>query len=142
MLDDNTIELSLPNVVGFERIAMGCSASYAKTVGFRPERIEDLKTAVAEACINAMQHGNRNNPDSRVVVRMQYSGGEFVVTVADKGDGIDQIPDDPDIEKLIASNEDPTGFGLFLIKNLVDQVEFIKLTDQQHIVKMVVRQSA
>ena len=142
MLDENTIELSLPNVIGFERIAMGCSASYAKNVGFGPERVEDLKTAVAEACINAMQHGNRDKPDARVVVRMKYSQGEFVVTVADKGNGIDQIPDDPDIEKIIATSEDPTGFGLFLIKNLVDQVEFIKMTDQQHVVKMIVRQTA
>ena len=48
MLDEGTVEVSLPNQLGYERIAMQCSASFAKIVGFGPERIEDLKTAVAE----------------------------------------------------------------------------------------------
>ena len=59
MINEKAVELSLPNVVGYERIAMGCSETFAKNLGFAPERIEDLKTAVAEACLNAMRiHGN------------------------------------------------------------------------------------
>ena len=45
MLDEHTIEVNLPNKLGYERIAMACSASFAKIVGFHPERVEDLKTA-------------------------------------------------------------------------------------------------
>ena len=41
MLDEKSIEISIPNKLGHERIAMACSASFAKIVGFRPERIED-----------------------------------------------------------------------------------------------------
>ena len=47
--------------MGFEKVAMSTAASVAKLMGFREDRIEDLKTAVAEACINAIEHGNRLN---------------------------------------------------------------------------------
>ena len=33
---------------------------FREILGFFPERIEDLKTAVAEACLNAMEHGNQD----------------------------------------------------------------------------------
>ncbi len=70
MLDDRTVEVSLPNRLGYERIAMECSASFAKMVGFVPARVEDLKTAVSEACLNAIEHGNKGRPEARVVVTM------------------------------------------------------------------------
>ena len=139
MVDDQSVKLSLPNTVGYERIAMGCSASFAKTVGFATERIEDLKTAVAEACINAMTHGNKDRPDARVTVTMSFRDGVFDVAVMDNGNGIPHLPEDPDIDKIIANMEPTIGFGLFLIKNLVDRVDFNEMTDQGHVVRMTVR---
>ena len=59
MTSDNKIELHIPSIMGFEKIAMECSASVAKKMGFTEDRIEDLKTAVAEACLNAIEHGNK-----------------------------------------------------------------------------------
>ena len=58
-VNERNIEVILPNRMGYERIAMASSASFAKMYGFSPARIEDLKTVVAEATVNAMQHGNR-----------------------------------------------------------------------------------
>ena len=72
MLDKRTVEVNLPNEIGYERIAMESSASFARLVGFVPERIEDLKTVVSEACLNAMEHGNKGAPDARVIVTMNY----------------------------------------------------------------------
>ena len=95
MLDERTVEVSLPNKLGYERIAMQCSASFAKIVGFTPERVEDLKSAVAEAILNAMEHGNKCSPDKRVIVTMNYEDEVFSVTVMDEGEGIEQLPEDP-----------------------------------------------
>ena len=67
-LNSHAVEVSLPSKLGYERIAMDCSASFAKMAGFAQDRIEDLKTAVAEACLNAIEHGNKGNPDTRVLV--------------------------------------------------------------------------
>ena len=71
-VNEQTIEVTLPNKIGYERIAMACSASFAKILGFVPERIEDLKTAVSEACLNAVEHGNKGHPDARVVVTLDF----------------------------------------------------------------------
>ena len=49
-----TVEVRLPSRMGYEKVAMSTAASVAKLMGFREDRIEDLKTAVAEACINAI----------------------------------------------------------------------------------------
>ncbi len=139
MLDDQTLEVNLPNKVGFERIAMDCSASLAKIVGFVQERIDDLKTAVAEACLNAMEHGNKWRPDARVIVTMKFDDHTFSVSVMDEGEGIIDFPEDPDIEKKVEELQPPRGIGMFLIRRLVDQVEFNRLTSQGHILRMVLR---
>ena len=142
MLNENTIEVSLPNKLGYERVAMACSASFAKIVGFLPDRIEDLKTAVSEACLNAMEHGNLNRPDKRVLVSMNYKDHVFSVSVRDEGEGMRETPEIPeiqDIEKKIESLETPRGLGMFLIKQLVDQVEFNQITEEGHMVRMLIR---
>ena len=142
MLDEHTIEVSLPNKMGYERIAMACSASFAKIVGFLPERIEDLKTAVSEACLNAMEHGNKNRPERRVIVNMNYSDNVFSVSVVDQGEGMhksSQTLEEPDIEKKIENLQTPRGLGIFLIKQLVDQVEFNQMSDEGHMMRMVLK---
>jgi serine/threonine-protein kinase RsbW len=121
---------------------MECSASFAKIVGFLPERVEDLKTAVSEACLNAMEHGNQNRPDKRVLVSMNYKDHVFSVSVMDEGEGMGEtpeIPDIPNIENKIENLETPRGLGMFLIKQLVDQVEFNQVTKEGHMVRMVLR---
>jgi len=142
MLDEHTIEVNLPNKLGYERIAMACSATFAKIVGFLPERIEDLKTAVSEACLNAMEHGNLNRPDKRVLITMDYKDHIFRVSVMDQGEGMRNSPnmyEEPDIDKKIENLQTPRGLGMFLIKQLVDQVEYNKITDEGHMVRMVLK---
>jgi len=142
IFDEQSIEISIPNKLGHERIAMACSASFAKIVGFRPERIEDLKTAVAEACINAMEHGNKNDPSARVVITMHYNDHIFSVSVMDQGKGMansNESYEEPDIELKIQQLQTPRGLGIFLIKQLVDEVEFNQTTDEGHMVRMVFR---
>ena len=139
MLDERTVEVDLPNVDGYERIAMECSASFAKIGGLVKERIEDLKTAVSEACLNAMQHGNGGRPDARVVVTMHLGDRDFHVSVMDEGDGFSNTSQDIDIVRKVENLEPPNGLGLFLIQNLVDQVEFNQMTGGGHTVKMVLK---
>ena len=139
MLDERTVEVSLPNKLGYERIAMQCAASFAKIVGFIPERVEDLKTAVSEAILNAMEHGNRCRPDTRVMLTMNYEDDTFTVYVMDQGGGIDKFPEEHDIEQKIQNLQTPRGLGIFLIKQLVDDVEFNKLSEEGHVVRMVLK---
>ena len=139
MLDKRTVEVNLPNEIGYERIAMECSASFARIVGFVPERIEDLKTVVSEACLNAMEHGNKGAPDARVIVTMNYKENAIIVSVIDEGTGVDKIPAEPDIKKKIEKLETPRGLGIFLIKQLADQVDLTQMTKNGHVIRMVIR---
>lgn len=138
-LDNRTVEVSLPSRLGYERIAMDCSASFAKMAGFAPQRIEDLKTAVAEACLNAIEHGNKSHPDTRVLVTMDFKDDRFSVLVKDGGNGIRQLPKDKTVMRRIENLEPPKGLGIYLIKQLVDEVEFNNMTKDGHTVKMVIK---
>ena len=60
-IKSTSVEVRLPSRLGYEKVAMSTAAAVAKLMGFPEDRIEDLKTAVAEACINAIEHGNRLN---------------------------------------------------------------------------------
>ena len=138
-LNNQSIEISLPNQLGYERIAMACSASFAKMLGLSPERIEDLKTIVAEAAINAMQHGNKERPDARVTVLMSFKDDTIHVAVKDEGEGIKEVLPDPDIERIVNNLDPPIGFGTFLIRELADEVEFDKTADGVSVVKMAIK---
>jgi anti-sigma regulatory factor (Ser/Thr protein kinase) len=140
-LSERTIEVRLANKLGYERVAMACSACFAQMMGLSPERIEDLKTMVAEAAINAMLHGNKGRPDARVIVFMNCRDNTINISVMDEGDGIKQFPPTPDIERIIEELEPPVGFGLFLIKQLADQVEFNTI-DGGHVVNMAIRMNS
>ena len=100
-MNDRTIEVNLANQLGYERVAMACSASFAKMMGLSAERIEDLKTMVSEAAINAMEHGNKGRPDARVTVSLDCQDNTINVTVRDEGNGIKEFPPKPDIEKSL-----------------------------------------
>lgn len=140
-LNERFVRVILPNMIGYERIAMASSASFAKMFGFSAERIEDLKTVVAEAAINAMQHGNKGRPDAEVVVTIFYKDNAIHVTVSDQGDGIKKILPKPDIDRIMNNLDPPVGFGVFLIQELADAVEFNMNTNQGHGIMMVVKKN-
>ena len=137
--NEKAIEIIIDNKLGYERVAMACAASFARMMGFSDERIEDLKTVVAEAAINAIQHGNKDRPETRVAISMNFMDDALHITVADHGSGIAELPPDPDIDRIIEKLDPPTGFGTFLIKQLADEVEFNEMTDGGHMVKMAIR---
>ena len=137
-LNDRNVVVILSNELGYERIAMACSASFAQMFGCSPERIEDLKTVVAEAAINAMQHGNKGRADARVIVYMNCRDSVINVSVIDEGDGIKEFPPDPDTERIIDELDPPIGYGVFLINQLADKVQFNQMTDEGHAVRMAI----
>ncbi len=104
----------------------------------KPERIEDLKTIVAEAAINAMQHGNKERPDARVTVSLMSKDNSIQVTVMDQGEGFSTFLPDPDIDRIVNEQDPPVGFGTFLIRQLADQVEIDKTADGTSMVRMTI----
>lgn len=138
-LNTNAVEIVMESKYGYERVAMACVASFGKIVGFSDERIEDLKTVVAEAAVNAIQHGNKDRPDATVAISLNFKDEALHISVTDDGGGITELPSKPDIDRIVERLDPPTGFGTFLIKELTDEVEFNEMTDGGHRVKMTIR---
>ena len=134
------VEVRLPSRLGYEKVAMSTAASVAKLVGLAPERIEDLKTAVAEACINAIEHGNRLNENLSVGVILSAESGALEVKVLDDGKGSTARPRKPDIDRKMHGEEPPRGMGMFLMQSLVDEAEWVPGVDgASSYVRLVIR---
>jgi len=119
------IELTLPSSLGCEKIAIASAATIGKRMGLSQDRIEDLKTAIGEACINAIEHGNKGKKDAKVVVVFKEEPEKLEISVKDQGPGVDpKTLETPSIDKKMRSGGKHRGWGVFLIKNLTDEVEF------------------
>ena len=139
MKPGNSVEVRLPSELGFEKVAMSTAAGVAQMMGFSADRIEDLKTAVAEACINAIEHGNRMDTSLRVNVELATSDTELEIRVSDEGDGPESLPASPNIDRKILGEEDPRGMGMFLIEALVDEAEWHKGPPGKSYIRLVIR---
>jgi anti-sigma regulatory factor (Ser/Thr protein kinase) len=91
-------------------------------IGLGSARLERLKTAVAEATMNAMEHGNEYRSDRPVSIRVLHSADRLRVQVTDRGDA-DELaePEEPDLEAKLEGRQKPRGWGLFLIEKMVDE---------------------
>ncbi len=126
---ENVHELHIPNVLGSEKMVMERVATVAKEIGFTDNRIEDLKTAVAEACLNAIEHGNKWNKTTKVGIYLSINKTKLKVSVEDMGEGIKGKINEPNIDNKIEGKEDPRGWGIFLIKRLIDDIKFEPKSD-------------
>lgn len=119
-----------PSAEGNEREVMKRVAEAVEGV-LPASRIEQLKTAVAEATMNAMEHGNKNNPEIPVHVAVKASPKLLSVHITDEGGSV-PIPDNPapDLDAKLEGMQSPRGWGLFLIKQFVDEMNII--TDEKH----------
>ena len=135
----SSIELRLPSRLGFEKVAMNTAASVAHLMGFSDERIEDLKTAIAEACINAMEHGNKFDETQSVGVVLSMGPDSLEVKVHDTGKGPQRHAAAPDIDRKMHEQEEARGMGMFLIESLVDEVEWVSSPPAGSYARMVIR---
>lgn len=135
-----TVEVRLPTRLGYEKVAMSTASAVAKLMGFREDRIEDLKTAVAEACINAFEHGNRLDEKLSVGMVLRAGADTLEVKVIDDGKGINRPPAKPDIDRKMHGEEDPRGLGMFLIQALVDEAEWVSgMEGKNSYVRLVIK---
>ncbi len=125
--EQSQIHLEIPSQFGCEKMAMKLAVAIAAQMGFPTEQVEDLETAVAEACLNAIEHGNQKNPQARVQVVLHVAPDRLTIDVHDEGLGApppEQVPE-PDMARKMAGLEETRRLGLYLIKHLVDESGFV-----------------
>ena len=123
-------ELSVPSEPGNERMAMETVAEAISDLDIRSENLERLKTAVAEATMNAMEHGNHYRAELPVFIEVSASDTQLSVKITDEGSGPPAFhAETPDLKAKLEGMQSPRGWGLFLIKNMVDAME---VTGDEH----------
>ena len=130
-------QFNLPSEPGNEREAMNSVAELASA--WLPEaRLAKLKTAVAEATMNAMEHGNGYAPDKPTEIEVLISATQLVVRITDQDGDEAHIPDEtsPDLDLKLAGLQSPRGWGLFLIRNMVDEMHH-SVANSKHTLALV-----
>lgn len=113
------IKLTLPTKPEYVSLASLAIATVANNMGFSIGDVEDLKVAVSEACTNALNHSK--NPDTTYDLTYVVENRKLIFTVTDRGIGFE-----PEEVKAPDLNRNQLGgFGLFIIKSLMDRVEII-----------------
>jgi serine/threonine-protein kinase RsbW len=118
-------ELILPMGGDNELLAAATVEQVARRFQFSPEAINQIKTAVVEACINASEHSL--SPDRKIYQRFRVENDKLVITIASRG----VVP--ANVQGKLAANpragrennrDQRRGWGLELIMTLMDEVEF------------------
>jgi anti-sigma regulatory factor (Ser/Thr protein kinase) len=132
---------TLASEPGNERLALARVAGTVKDLGLSDARLERLKTAVAEATMNAIEHGNGNRPEIPVEVEVTQDGDEIIVAITDQGGEIHAAEpgtEEPDLVKKLDGDQSPRGWGLFLIRNMVDTMH-VTTDGQRHTIWLTMR---
>ena len=123
-------EMVIPMGGDTELIAANTVEQIARRLNFQPEAINQIKTALVEACINASEHSL--SPDRKIYQRFRVESDKLTVTVSSRGvrlpaaasanghNSDDAGPDD---------SKGRRGWGLKLIRTLMDEVEFERVDD-------------
>jgi len=130
---NRVVELKIPSELGYEKIAREAVATVARRLNFGEEKIEDIKTAISEACTNAIRYGSGGDSRMKVVVVLTADDDKLDILIKDPG--VSGAPPDadnvgiPDIGGMVIGQERMGGMGLFLIQNLVDEAGFVEFED-------------
>jgi serine/threonine-protein kinase RsbW len=110
-----------------ELIAAHTAEQIAKRLMFRPEAINQIKTAVVEACINASEHSF--SPDRKIYQRFRLESDRLVVTISSRGIVPANLNGANSGLDTTEAAEERRGWGLKLIRTLMDEVEFERVDD-------------
>jgi serine/threonine-protein kinase RsbW len=117
-----TVELKLPILKNMELVATQTSEVVSKHMNLSDDQSGEISMALIEACINAFEHSESK---SEIYIHFMISDDQLTIKVIDKGKGFDSSKIKiPEIENKINSNERKRGWGIMLIKELMDSVDF------------------
>jgi serine phosphatase RsbU (regulator of sigma subunit)/anti-sigma regulatory factor (Ser/Thr protein kinase) len=120
-----TSAFSIPGEEGNERLAMDRVTAAVADLGISPARLERLRTAVSEATMNAIEYGSQGRADVPVDVEVEATPEAVIVRITDQAlsGGVPDDAETPDIDLKLAGAQKARGWGLFLIKNMVDSMD-------------------
>jgi len=125
-------ELVIPVDGDAELIAARTAEQIARTADFDQDSINQIKTALIEACINAAEHGE--SPDKKIHQRFAIDDNRLIITVSNKGKTFGRANGQSPPSVATGSKKDKRGRGIQIIRALMDEVEFERTDDGTRLV--------
>lgn len=110
-----------------------CIVGAAEKLGFDKDDLFAIRLSLEESLVNAIKHGNKNDPKKNVIVEYTITDNKFDVVISDEGQGFcpDDVPDPRKAENLCKSS----GRGVLLINSYMDVVEYNQTGNSVHMIK-------
>jgi len=130
--DGRLVTFEVASDLGNERLAADRVVDEVAHLALPTPVVDRLRTVVAEATMNAIEHGNGCRSELPVGLRVSASATALTVEVVDQG-GAAELPDRevPDLEAKLAGLQTPRGWGLFLMRAMVDELEVTSDGDER-----------
>lgn len=131
-------EYEVSTVPGAEREAVRLAEEALASFALPDAQMARIMTAVSEAVLNAMEHGNDNLPHLPVQLKIEVSSACVIISVYDHG-MVRTVPTsstEPDLYAKLAGEQRPRGWGLFLIREMADELS-ARSEPARHCIQMV-----
>ena len=140
MLAENVVELSIASQLEFIELVTVLTDNVTKMVGFDEEANYWINMAVRESVANAVEHGNKYDPNKTVDVRFTIGVDALRVTIRDHGEGFEpsSLPDPLDPENLL----NPAGRGILYMRSFMDAVDYERHPEGGMLVTMTKRRQS
>ena len=120
MAQDRDVDLSIPILPEMELTAMKTAEAVGEFMNLDQTKIEEVKVALIEACINAFEHSR--SEDGRVDISFDIGDDGLAITISDDGQGFDLEDAQAETEKRRSGGDRKRGWGLTIMKELMDEV--------------------
>ena len=117
---EKNVDLSIPMLPDMEITATAVAESLGVFIGLDQDKIEEVKIALIEACINAFEHSK--SPERRIDLNFQITDRGLRVLISDGGEGFNM----DEAQARIAERREkglPRGWGLTLMGELMDEMD-------------------
>ena len=117
-----SLKMVLSSEVRLIDLVHSAAEKVARVAGFDDDDALNIGLAVREGAINAIVHGNDENPELRVEVTLSADEEGFSALICDEGEGFDPSapPDPTNSDNLLMTS----GRGLLMMRAFVDEVDY------------------
>lgn len=131
---ENVVRLTIASQLEFIDLVTSLTDNLTNIAGFDEDSVYWINMAVRESVANAVEHGNRYDPNKAVDVTFVLSDESLLVSVRDHGEGFDpsDLPDPLDPLNLL----NPAGRGLLYMRTFMDEVEYRRHSEVGMVVTM------
>lgn len=96
----------------------------ARECGFPDDEVSKITLAVDEACTNIIKHAYKNDPTKKITVSVKNRADGLVIAISDTGAGFNPSNvQSPDMKEYL-SHYRHGGLGMYLMKSLMDKIEY------------------